>query len=270
MLYKSVLLKRSAPPLVLLAIGTAITGERDVQRLSSGASAAFLHRLQARATLVVAREPRTAALRADVTGSTPTVLPCTSIFAPEANDIPMTADGDYFVLNYVPRGAVVSGDRASAGAWSETARELYRALSQRGRVVLACHTRSELRAARALIPDAETFWSAEYRDYLHFYAQSRGGIFNRVHGALPSIGLGKPTVLASTDSRRESAELLGEPQFAVRGATAERLLAAFDERLANRERRLAELRARKAKAEERYLALLRGALPGLVGARPTA
>lgn len=264
-LYRRFLLRTSEPPVALLAIGTSVTDRSEVDAMASDeASRRFVTELDGRAATVTSRDALSAEIWERVTGTAIPVLPCTSIYSPEANGVEMSADGDYYVMNYVPRGSHHPGKRAPEDSWGVRMRELYLRLRERGEVVVACHSQDELRATRELLPDARTFWSAEYADYIPFFAAGKGGIFNRVHGALVNIALGKPTVLVAADSRRATAEVGGEPQFEVHGAEPDALFAAFMEREARRHERLTELREIKADAEARYTELLRAALPQLV------
>jgi hypothetical protein len=188
------------------------------------------------------------------------LLPCTSLFAVAQLEI-APAPGEYVVLNYMPTGGHFSlGKPIDSAGWEVRFVALARRLAKRGRVILVCHNQKERLAARSLLPDLETFYSDDYREYLRLYSRARWGILNRVHGCFALASLGKPSAVVGSDSRARMVQQLGLPEVFVNEATDEwldRTVGDLEERSAGFSRQMTEL---KATAGARYEALIRRAL----------
>jgi hypothetical protein len=78
---------------------------------------------------------------------------------------------------------------------------------------------------QALLPSRDVFYSTDYRDYFVVYAQCRGGIFNRVHGAMLLAGIGTPAIVIGNDSRSWMVDQLGLTRFHVSEARAAEITA---------------------------------------------
>jgi Polysaccharide pyruvyl transferase len=183
-------------------------------------------------------------------------IPCSSIFAVDGLGI-APRKGEYVVVNYMKGGGHYTfGQEIDAKKWDETFVKFVDDLSQRMRVVVACHDQKEVNGIKWLFKKAEIFFSHDYIDYLKFYASARFGIMNRVHGAFAIASLGKPAVVVGTDSRAEMTNMIGLPSVFVSSATREWL----DRQVELLENSVdsfpAEMARRKTEAEKNYLRLL--------------
>ena len=183
-------------------------------------------------------------------------IPCSSIFAVDGLGIG-PQKGEYVVVNYMKGGGHYTfGQEIDAKKWDETFVRFVDDLSQRMRVVVACHDQKEVNGIKWLFKKAEIFFSYDYIDYLKFYASARFGIMNRVHGAFAIASLGKPAVVIGTDSRAEMTSMIGLRSTFVSNATREWL----DLQVELLEKEVdgfpAEMARRKAEAERNYLRLL--------------
>ncbi len=192
-------------------------------------------------------------------------LPCTAIFAPDFHQL-FPEPGTFVCMNYMPGGAHYTlGQKVDFEGWERTFLALYEDLRKRHSVVVMCHSPSEVLKVRAMLPDAETFFSTDYTAYLRMYAKASFGILNRVHGAMVMAGMGKPAVVVGNDSRAKMAEMMGLPIYFVNDATQAQL----NEHIANFEAHadawFERLMSKKAKARQEYLRLIGDALEGTIG-----
>ena len=119
-----------------------------------------------------------------------------------------------------------------------------------------------------MAPEKGAFYSPDYLDYFPVYAKCRGGIFNRVHGAVLLAGRGVPSVIIGNDSRTRMADEFGLPRWHVSEAEPKLVVdqclqLAHDQGMSDR---LAEIeqRAFEALTEELRQAVPReGEQPGL-------
>jgi len=147
------------------------------------------------------------------------LLPCTSLFAVDQQAI-TPSPGEYIVLNYMPTGGhFVLGEPTDAAAWETRFVALARRLAKGQRVIMVCHNQKEKEAARCLLPELESFYSEDYREYLRLYSKAHWGILNRVHGCFALASLGKPSAVIGSDSRARMAKQLGLPVVFVNDAT---------------------------------------------------
>lgn len=185
------------------------------------------------------------------------LLPCPSIFAPEALGV-QSQPGRYVALNYMPLGGHYDlsgrGDVARH-QWQQAFCHTARDLARRQECLLICHDRMELEQAERLLPEIPRFHSEDWRDYLQAYSCCSSAVVNRVHGAVMAAAMGKQVLLTGNDTRLlMAAEVPGITVMPVDEA-----LGSFHERVAA----LLRLPAREnpaafiAAAKSRYLELLR-------------
>jgi len=226
------LLKRGFDtPILNLAVGTCQPYHSDGMEFSQDEQMVeFVRDTVLASRLTIVREKLAAHLLSSH-GLEASCLPCSAIFAADHHRV-YPERPTFVCLNYMPGGAHYTlGQAIDFEGWEKTFLSVYRDLSQCYRVVVMCHSPSEVIKARALLPEADTFFSADYRDYLHMYARARIGVLNRVHGAVVMAGLGRPAVVVGNDSRARMAELIGLPTYYVNGVTREEIdgqIADFD------------------------------------------
>jgi hypothetical protein len=108
---------------------------------------------------------------------------------------------------------------------------------------------------RRHFPNARSFYSQDYKEYVEFYAGARMGFVNRVHAGFPIYSFGNPVLAIGTDTRVKITELVGMYHEFVNDVTVEKLMfyyhlfktAPFDYSVIDA-------------TEDRYLAALKGLL----------
>ena len=198
-------------------------------------------------------------------------LPCSAIFAPDFHQV-FPEQPAFVAMNYMRGGAHYDlGQKLDSDGWERTFLALYRELARRYRVILMCNSASEVTHVRALLPQAETFFSPRYEDYLKMYARARFGVFNRVHAGVALAGLGRPSVVVGNDSRARMAEMMGLPTYFVNDAGYDRIMAHVTSFESEPDRWSADLGQRKNDARLGYLhALSAGLEPVIAGLKDSA
>jgi hypothetical protein len=142
--------------------------------------------------------------------------PCASIFAWRRHPVPAKPRGE-IAVNFMPRGGHYDLDGGvDQDAWAARFRSICDLLARSGEPILPiAHERAELEAMRSLLPNRPILFSEDYRDYFAVYARCRGGVFNRVHGALLLAGSGAPAAVIGNDSRSRMVDELGLPRWHV-------------------------------------------------------
>ncbi len=130
------------------------------------------------------------------------VLPCTSIFARDYLNI-SPRKGEYIVVNFMENGGHYTfGQNINALKWRRNFVSIVKKLQLHGRVVAACHTPTEERQVKELVPHIDTYIVPdEHVAYMDFYAGARFAIVNRVHAGFMMASFGKPAVVIGNDSR---------------------------------------------------------------------
>jgi len=184
------------------------------------------------------------------------LLPCPAIFAGDHYGI--RPEGTKIVaMNYMPYGGHYKlGQQIDGRRWESTFVEIYKQLVKRYKVVILCHSEDEIRDLRNIIPDADVFFSTNYRDYLDIYSRVQFGIFNRVHSAIALSGFGRPSVIVGADTRARMGELLGIPVCFVDKATPDALLGYISSFETESTEWNTKLRQIKESAQQEYLKLL--------------
>ncbi|MFZ2122405.1 MAG: polysaccharide pyruvyl transferase family protein [Rhodoferax sp.] len=130
------------------------------------------------------------------------VLPCTSIFARDHFKI-APINGGYIVVNFMETGGHYTfGQAIDADKWRKNFVEIVNKLASHGRVVAACHTVTEEKLAKQVVPNVETYIVPdEHVAFMNFYAGARFAVVNRVHAGFMMASLGKPAAVIGNDSR---------------------------------------------------------------------
>lgn len=260
------LLQLASPPTILnLSIGTCQPFHSNADEFrNSPALLEFIRKASGIAALTTTRE-KVAARLLEECGVSAHCLPCTAIFSTDRHRI-YPEQPRFVCLNYMPGGAHYTlGQRIDFTGWEQEFVKTYHEINKRYEVVVMCHSPSEVRIARALICDVETFFSPDYDDYLRMYAKAHFGIFNRVHGAMVLAGLGRPAIIVGNDTRARMGELMELPTYFVNDAKSGRLLEHLADFEENAEAWSKKLLAIKSDARRRYLHLLQISLADLAG-----
>ena len=200
--------------------------------------------------------------------------PCASIFAWRRcwprNTGSATSNEGPVALNFMRMGGHYDLERrVDEDDWRKRFREIVRLLTEAGVEILPiAHSPEERNLLAELAPEKGAFYSPDYLDYFPVYAKCRGGIFNRVHGAVLLAGRGVPSVIIGNDSRTRMADEFGLPRWHVSEAEPKLVVdqclqLAHDQGMSDR---LAEIeqRAFEALTEELRQAVPReGEQPGL-------
>jgi hypothetical protein len=159
-------------------------------------------------------------------------LPCASIHAWRRYK-GQTRIGDGIALNFMPLGGHYDLDgKMDPDRWQSDFLRIDELLRKSGSEVrLVAHNRAELDAISRMFPGRTIFFSEDYEDYFGFYAGCRGGILNRVHGAMLLAGKGCPAVVIGNDSRAWMADELSLPRWHVSEIDPEVAVGALIERL---------------------------------------
>jgi hypothetical protein len=223
----------------------------------------FVARTVKRACLTTVRDPVAMRLMERLQLSAH-CLPCTAIFAPDFHHV-FPEEPTFVAMNYMRGGAHYDlGQKLDLDGWERTFLALHHELSARYRVILMCNSASEVTHARSLLPDAETFFSARYEDYLWMYARARFGVFNRVHAGVALSGLGRPSVVVGNDTRARMAELMGLPTYFVNAAGFDEIMKQVASFETQRDRWRTDLEQRKEDARSRYLRVVRAAIEPVI------
>jgi ADP-heptose:LPS heptosyltransferase len=129
-------------------------------------------------------------------------------------------------LNFMRLGGHYDLDgRINEREWGKQFCEIARLLGDAGEEILpVAHNAEEKDLLEQLLPGHPVFFSSEYSDYFPVYAQCRGGVFNRVHGALLLAGRGAPSAIIGNDSPARMADEFGLPRYHVSEAEPKRVV----------------------------------------------
>jgi hypothetical protein len=251
---------RDRVPLINLAGGSCQTyGSDGAEFEGASETLAFIREFYDSCRLTTLRDVLAGKIL-KMAGRDAPVLPCTSIFARFALRIEPQAP-QYVVLNYMRMGGHYRFSNGPGPAvWAGIFRDFVNQLPSKEDYVFACHTRAEMKEVHQLFPGFKIFWSADYRDYLKFFAQAKYGIVNRVHAAFAMASFGRPSLVIGNDSRARMSDLLGLKTVFVDEVTTAMLLEER-ERLGHSWRDYAGTASKlQLDAEQAYLKLLRQAL----------
>ncbi len=145
-------------------------------------------------------------------------LPCSAVHAWRRH--PAEGERRFVALNLMQLGGHWDLDgRSDPAAWKACCDVICRGLAGAGEnLLLIAHDRDEANFMRDVAPGHPVFCSADYREYFAAYAQCRGGIFNRVHGAMILAAQGVPAVVVGNDSRTWMVDEVGLPRRPVANA----------------------------------------------------
>lgn len=156
------------------------------------------------------------------------LIPCSSIFAIDEYRLQDNGN-EYVVVNYMSGGGHFTfGQSIDFSKWQNEFRKFYHRLKKYERVIFSCHNQKEVDEAKEIDPEAEIFFSANYLDYMKFYAKAKFGFMNRIHAAYQLSSYGKPSLIIGADTRASMAKEIENPVVYVEDATEEKLMETYD------------------------------------------
>ena len=159
------------------------------------------------------------------------LLPCTSIFAKDLLNI-LSNEKEYVVLNFMEFGGHYDfNENINKKLWSNTFNSIYEKINKENKTIIVCHSLSEVKSVKNLIPNAVLFYSRNWKDYLLVYSKAKFGIMNRVHGAMVLASFGIPSIIIGNDTRVQMGNLVGIVSFFVNEVTEEIILEAIKKML---------------------------------------
>jgi hypothetical protein len=249
---------RERVPLLNLGAGSCQALPSDGSEIwEDQACRQFIHEFSKEAALTTVRDCLAQQIVRQCGHDAP-LLPCPSIFAPEAAGI-VAHDSGYVALNYMPAGGHydISDARGARDRWEGRFREAALDLARRHPLLLICHDRKEEAQAARLLPNVSRTRVIHWRHALEAYAGCRFALVNRVHGAMAAAALGKPVVLVGNDTRLYTGKVV--PGLRALPVTAGR--DEFEAALQEAETgKTCDAGAFLAKAEKDYVELLKSAL----------
>jgi len=230
----------------------------------------FIRAFHASCALTTVRDRLSQAILARA-GMDAALLPCPALLAARRHGIVSSGKGDYVALNFMRLGGHYQfEDTDHAPVWRDQFTSFARQLAKNTRCLMVCHNRTELAAAKELLPEIDRFHSPDYRDYLRIYAAASVGVVNRVHGAFALAGCGRPGLVVGNDSRARMAEIIGLPVLHVAEATSARMATRLGELMSDLPGARTRLLQTADATEQAYLKLLRPVLAAGPVARETS
>jgi hypothetical protein len=205
----------SKVPFLNLAAGTCQRYDSDGSEFDSCKSCQdYIQELQSLTKVTTLRDKLAKRILNNMGFDAP-VIPCSSIFARESFGIE-PKNPEYVALNYMKGGAhYVFGQKIEFEKWKNCFKSFYEQISKFEQCVFVCHNQDEVNNAKRIDFHANIFISNNYKDYIRFYAKTKFGIMNRIHGAFLIASFGRPAVLVGNDSRVKMAEEIGLPYIFV-------------------------------------------------------
>jgi hypothetical protein len=152
------------------------------------------------------------------------LIPCSSIFAADNNNM-HALPGEFVSLNFMSKaGHYTFGQKYDPAQWFKTFSEFYSRIKKHERCIFVCHNQEEIADAKKIDPEAEVFFSHDYRDYIKYYAKAKFGIMNRVHGAFIIASYGRPSFVIGSDTRARMTQEIGLTHEFVGDVDLDRLL----------------------------------------------
>jgi hypothetical protein len=218
----------SKVPFLNLAAGTCQRYDSDGSEFDSCKSCQdYIKELQSLTEVTTVRDKLAKKILNNM-GFDASVIPCSSIFARESFGIE-PENPEYVALNYMRGGAhYVFGQKIEFEKWENNFKVFYKQISKFEKCVFVCHNQDEVNNAKGIDFNANIFISHDYKDYIRFYAKTKFGIMNRIHGAFPIASFGRPAVLIGNDSRAKMAEEIGLPHIFVNNADLDWLLEQYE------------------------------------------
>lgn len=211
-------------PIINMAVGTCQPYHSDTSEFDrSHELIEFIERTVTRSSVTIVRERNAFQLlrRYNLNGY---CLPCASIFACNFHGI-YAEEPEFVAVNYMHGGSHYTlGQNIDFDGWQKTFTTIYNYLKEKHRVVVVCHAPKEVLHIRSILPEAETFYSNCYEDYLRIYAKTKFGVLNRVHGGMAIAGFGRPSVIIGNDTRVKMAEMMELPIYFVNDANPNLLM----------------------------------------------
>ncbi|MGE5804490.1 MAG: polysaccharide pyruvyl transferase family protein [Ignavibacteria bacterium] len=137
------------------------------------------------------------------------LIPCPSIFAIDEYGL-KPGEKKYLIMNYMNIGGHYTfGKKIERSRWLKELKSFYDYIKNKEEVLFVCHNKKELSDAQLIDPEAKTFYSDNFLDYMKIYANAKYGIMNRVHGAFLMASYGAPSFVIGNDSRATMTNEIG-------------------------------------------------------------
>lgn len=142
------------------------------------------------------------------------LIPCPSIFAIDGYNLEPQAK-KYLILNFMQlAGHYTFGRDIKSDKWFTEFKNFYEFVKNKEDILFVCHNKNEVINAKRIAPEAKTFYSDNFLDYMKIYGTGKYGVMNRVHGAFLMASYGSPSFIIGNDSRSTmSAEIGLESEF---------------------------------------------------------
>lgn len=188
------------------------------------------------------------------------VIPCPSIFGVDEHNL-KPQKREYVVMNYMSKGGHYAfGAEMKTDQWFHEITDFYNRIKKEERVLFVCHNKKEVADTKKIDPNAETFYSDNFLDYMKVYGGAKLGILNRVHGAFMTASYGVPSLVIGNDSRAKMAHEIGLQSIFINDATSDILYEHYQRLQKETDTFKAKFDAIKSKAFDDYMKVLKPAL----------
>lgn len=156
------------------------------------------------------------------------LIPCPSIFAIDEYSLE-PREKKYLILNYMKiAGHYTFGKEIRTDKWLTELKTFYNYIKEKEEILFVCHNKREVTDAKKIDPDAKTFYSNNYLDYMKIYGNAKYGIVNRVHGAFLMASYGAPSFIVGNDSRATMANEIGLESMFINDVNSEILINRYE------------------------------------------
>jgi polysaccharide pyruvyl transferase WcaK-like protein len=173
--------------------------------IKNNSCASFIRELHSLTSVTTVRDTLSKKILNNLGMNAP-VIPCPSIFARERLNI-LPDKTKYIALNFMTLGGHYGlWQQIDIRKWENTFKAFYNKIRDKFPVVLVCHDKKEVMAAKKILPEADLFFAKSAKNYLEFYSRAKFFMGCRVHGAYATASFGRPAFIIGTDTRARMAE----------------------------------------------------------------
>ncbi len=184
------------------------------------------------------------------------LIACPSIFAIDEYEL-KPQNKNYLIINYMHlAGHYTFGREIKSNKWYRELTAFYNYVRDKEDILFVCHNKSEIANAKKIDPDANTFYSDNFIDYMKIYAKARYGIMNRVHGAFLMASYGTPSLIIGNDSRAKMADEIGLKSIFINDADHDMLIEEYKKLKNTYENYEAKINSIKTNAYKHYYSAL--------------
>ena len=156
------------------------------------------------------------------------LIPCPSIFAVDEYGL-TPREKKYLVINYMQiAGHYTFGRDIKKDQWFNALKAFYDYVKGKEDVLFVCHNKNEISDAKKIDPEARTFYSDDFLDYMKVYGEAKYGIMNRVHGSFLMASYGAPSFIIGNDSRATMANEIGLKSIFINEADRDVLISEYE------------------------------------------